>query len=371
MKKLAALVFLFFDVLLMVGQEQAFPVFQAGQEGYKSYRIPAVIQSPNGDLLAFAEGRKGGVADFGNNDILLKRSQDGGKIWSAIHVVVDNGEMQASNAAPVVDMTDPNYPDGRIFLFYNTGSASEQELRKGNGKRQVWYKTSIDNGITWSAPENITTQVKKSHWRTYANTPGHGMQFQYGKYKGRIYIAANHSAGDPKPGYKDYQSHGFYTDDHGKSFHLSEAICFLGSNESTAAPLSNGRLMMNMRNQSGTPSCRIVAISKNGGETWDKIYYEHNLPDPTNQGSLLNIGTAKNLDVLAFTNTADTLYRRNLTLRISFDGGQTWAKNILVDKKNAGTMYSDIVKLGKNKIGVLYERKRYTEIVFKSIDWQK
>lgn len=174
------------------------------------------------------------MADFGNNDIVLKRSKDNGQTWSELQIVVDYGKLQASNSAPVVDYTDPRYPNGRIFLFYNTGDVSETALRKGKGHRQIWYVTSIDNGETWRKPINITAQVKLPDWRAYANTPGHAMQFLTGPYKSRIYIAANHSKGAPQADFTDYVAHGYYTDDHGKNFHLSENISFKGSNEATA-----------------------------------------------------------------------------------------------------------------------------------------
>lgn len=345
-------------------------VYESGEGGYQSYRIPAVIALPNGDLLAFAEGRVNGSADFGNVDIVVRRSSDEGKTWSALSLVADNGALQAGNPAPVVDLTDPAYPAGRVFLFYNTGDVNETALRQGKGKREVWYVTSADNGKTWSDPVNITSQVKRPDWRSYANTPGHAMQFSKGEYKGRIYVAANHSEGDPAPHFTDYRAHGYYTDDHGKTFHLSENVRFPGSNEATAAALAEGKLMMNIRNQKGQPRCRIIAVSEDGGAHWDSTYYDRALPDPVCQGSLLNVGWKKNNAVLAFCNNANTTHRRNLTLRISFDGGRTWKTNFLVDKKGRSTAYSDIVQIGKDKIGVLYERDGYSQIAFKVIKWK-
>ena len=102
-------------------------------EGHKSYRIPAIIRLPDGQLLAFAEGRVNGSNDFGDINIVLKRSSDNGKTWGPISTVVDYDKLQAGNPAPVVDLTDPLFPDGRIFLFYNTGNNHESEVRKGNG----------------------------------------------------------------------------------------------------------------------------------------------------------------------------------------------------------------------------------------------
>ena len=108
-------------------------VFTSGTEGHKSYRIPAIIGLPNGQLLAFCEGRVNDAGDFGDINIVLKRSDDKGQTWSAIRTVVDYDSLQAGNPAPVVDLTDPAYPGGRIFLFYNTGNNHEDEVRKGNG----------------------------------------------------------------------------------------------------------------------------------------------------------------------------------------------------------------------------------------------
>src|SRR5690606_1983930 len=146
-----------------------------------------------------------------------------------LKVAADYDKLQAGNAAPVVDLLDPQYPNGRIFLFYNTGNDHEGEVRKGKGLRELWYITSTDGALTWSEPVNITTQAHrpkqpqlnpdytfKEDSRTYANTPGHAFQFIVGPNKGRIYIAANHNAGDPQPGNKDWNAQAYYSDDHGK-----------------------------------------------------------------------------------------------------------------------------------------------------------
>ncbi|MFM7671969.1 MAG: exo-alpha-sialidase [Bacteroidota bacterium] len=346
-------------------------VFRSGTEGYASFRIPAILQAPNGNLLAFCEGRVKHAGDFGNIDLVFKRSTDQGKTWSSLQVLVDAGSLQAGNPAPVVDKLDPRFPKGRIFLFYNTGNNHEGEVRKGKGQRQVWYIVSTDNGSNWSAPVNITTQVHRTQqpadWRSYANTPGHALQLSKGKFKGRIYVAANHSAGDPKPRFEDYQAHGFFTDDHGEHFQLSESVHLLGSNESTAAELSDDRLMLNSRNQKGDVRTRIVSISRDGGSRWDSIYFDKQLPDPVCEGSLLNIGWKKGKAVLAFCNPASTNKRDSLTLRISYNEGHTWDRSILVDPtpgSGDNQAYCDLVYMKKKTIGILYERNGYNEIVF-------
>lgn len=359
-------------------QQNAVPVFVSGTDGHKSYRIPAIISLPDGDLLAFCEGRVNNAADFGDINIVMKRSSDKGKTWGALQNIVDYETFQAGNPAPVVDLKDPAFPAGRIFLFYNTGTSHEGEVRKGKALREAWYKTSADGGNTWSDPVNITAQVHrpghapynfKEDWRSYANTPGHAMQFQSGQYKGRIYIAANHSEGDPQQESMDYLAHGYYSDDHGKTFRISETIALPGGNEATATPLSHDRLMLNARNQRGDIRARIVAISSDGGQHWDTTYFDHNLPDPVCQGTILHIGQKKGKYVLAFCNAADTKRRDNLTLRISTDEGKTWKRNYVIAKstdaaKKDYTAYSDIVQLSKKKMGVLFEKEGYSQIVF-------
>jgi sialidase-1 len=388
MKK-SPVTFIMFVMISAVASAQykTVPVFVSGMEGHKSYRIPAVISLPDENLLAFAEGRVHGSGDFGDINIVMKRSSDGGKTWSALQTVADADSLQAGNPAPVVDLTDPLYPQGRIFLFYNTGNNHEGEVRKGNGLREVWYKTSNDGGNTWSNAVNITVQTHRPRqpklnanynfaedWRSYANTPGHAMQFRDGKYKGRIFVAANHSAGDPQKQFMDYDAHGFYSDDHGKTFHIGASLAFPGSNESMAAELSNGKLMMNSRNQKGDVRARIVSISSNGGSTWDTSYFDNNLPDPVNQGSIISLGKKNGKNILAFCNAADEKRRDNLTLRISYDDGKTWTKTFTIaksaDNKPDYSAYSDIVTLGKNKVGILYERSGYSEIVFVELKWK-
>lgn len=388
MKKTAATtIALFVFITTALAQVKDIPVFVSGTEGHKSYRIPAIIGLPNGSLLAFCEGRVHGSDDFGDINIVVKRSSDKGKTWSALQTVVDADTLQAGNPAPVVDLTDPAYPQGRIFLFYNTGNNHEGEVRKGKGLREVWYKTSTDNGITWNEPVNITTQTHRpkqpqvntaynfpEDWRSYANTPGHAMQFGTGKYKGRIFIAANHSAGDPQPQFADYQAHGFYTDDHGKTFHLSETVNLPGSNESMATELSGSKLMMNSRNQKGDIRERIVTISSDGGSTWDTTYFDKTLPDPVNQGSILTIGKKKGSNIIAFCNAADTKRRDNLTLRISYDDGKTWKRDFVIAKSENDSRdyaaYSDIVNVTKKEIGILYEKEGYSKIVFTVVKWR-
>jgi sialidase-1 len=317
----------------------------------------------------------------------MKRSSDQGKTWSLLQTLVDYDSLQAGNPAPMVDLHDPEFPEGVIYLFYNSGNNHEYDVRLNKGVREVWMIRSLDLGKSWEDPVNITTQVHKPNnhkfnpnytnpadWRHYANTPGHAFQFQKGKFKGRIFVAANHSKGAPQANSKDYQAHGFFTDDHGKSFQISESIQFPGSNESIAAELPDDRMIMSIRNQRGDIRQRILAFSEDGGATWSKQYFEPSLVDPVCQGSILSFEDPSGKVILAHSNNADTESRNNLSLKLSYDQGETWPKTTLIDGvknpgKSAFTAYSDLVLLENNRIGVIYEKNNYSKIVFKAISW--
>jgi sialidase-1 len=386
-KNILSLVF-FICAISALAQSPFSVIYTSGQEGHKTYRIPAIIKNKQGHLLAFAEGRVNGSGDFGDINIVLKISRDQGSTWSALATLVDFQDLQAGNPTPVLDESDPRFPKGRLFLFYNTGNNHENEIREGKGLREVWYITSTDGGLTWSSAVNITSQVHrpnqpsrnytfKEDWRHYANGPGHAMQFNQGPHAGRILIAANHSEGPRGERGSDYRAHAFYSDDHGDTFQLGASIAIPGSNESSATEISGGKLLMNIRNQRGDIRQRIIGLSDDGGATWKETYFDPQLPDPICQGSILTIAQKKGPFTLAFSNAADIKNRDNLTIRISQDDGRTWPITIPVDNgASAGespkdfTAYSDLVLLDSKHLGIVYERKDYSQIVFKKIKWK-
>ncbi|WP_247236927.1 exo-alpha-sialidase [Telluribacter sp. SYSU D00476] len=357
-------------------------VFRNGENGYRCYRIPAIVRTPTNDLLAFAEGRRTDCGDFGDVDLVLRVSHDNGTTWGPLQVVVDYGAAQAGNPAPVFDLADPTYPRGRLFLYYNTGVASEHDVREGKAIREVWYKTSTDAGRSWSEPVNITTQVSrpnkpevnpayafKEDWRSYANTPGHAIQIAKGRNRGRLFVAANHSAGPPQADFRDYRAHGFYTDDHGKTFKLAPTVDYPGGNESIAAELPDGGLLMNIRNQSGEPRLRILAYSSDAGTGWNKVEVARSLPDPVCQGSMISYREPGGRSILIFSNLNSQTQREKLTVRVSKDNGQSWSAGKEIYAGAAA--YSDLVEQGDGQLGVLYEKDGYQRIVYTrfAYDW--
>ena len=322
-------------------------VFTAGVDGYHTYRIPSVIATPSGALLAFAEGRRAGRGDAGDIDLVMKRSDDRGGTWSAMAVIGDNGPNTFGNPCPVVDRTT-----GIIWLLttQNRGDDSERAIIDGTstGSRTVWVMTSADDGRTWSAPANITAQSKRADWTWYATGPGIGIQTA----SGRLVIPANHALA----GSKVHRSHLLLSDDHGGTWRIG-GISVDGTNESQVAELGDGRLLLNMRNHPPTKdNFRVVAISDDGGETLGAARHDGALPEPPAQASLLRLPTSSSTGDrvrLLFANPAGP-GRARFTLRLSDDDGRTWPTQRLLHDGPAA--YSALVALPGDEVGVLYER---------------
>lgn len=351
MRKL--ITFVFMAMLAISAQAQSLlrtNVFISGAEGYLSYRIPAIITTNSGVILAFAEARKNGSADTGDIDLVMKKSADGGKTWSSLQVIWDDGENVCGNPVPVVDREG-----GKIVLVacWNNGQDLENNIIAGtsSGTRRVFVLSSNDEGNTWSKPLEITSSVKKDNWTWYATGPCHGIQLQGKKHRGRIVIPANHITAMPE---KAYRSHCIYSDDKGETWHSGGTAEGEG-NESTVAELKNGGIMLNMRNynrQAG--KCRIVAISKDGGNRFQTAYLDRALIEPRCQGSLLNYTPkGKRSKTLLFSNPASETKRNNMTINISHNQGKSWKKKVLIYPGQAA--YSDMVVLPSGEVGILYE----------------
>jgi sialidase-1 len=327
-------------------------VFVSGQDGYHTYRIPAIVQTGKGTLLAFCEGRKNSRHDWGDIDLLLKRSSDGGRTWSKAITVADFGTDTIGNPAPVVDRRT-----GTIWLLLtkNPGDVPQRDIQPGlsGPTRTVWVTHSKDDGLTWASPEDITASVKRPEWSWYATGPVNGIQLR----SGRMVIPCDHY----RDGNKVSHSHVIYSDDSGKTWQLGGSTgpqC----NESTVVELQDGSLMLNMRSYHGK-NRRAVSISRDRGLTWSEPVLDEALVEPVCQASLIRTTVRRNA-ALVFANPADTR-RMNMAVRVSRDEGQTWTAPKTI---HAGpSAYSNLVELRGGDIGLLYERgdaELYERITF-------
>ncbi|MGW4567442.1 sialidase family protein [Streptomyces sp. NPDC004561] len=329
--------------------------FRAGREGYASFRIPAVVATGSGALLAFCEGRAGSAADHGHIDIVLKRSTDGGRTWGPLEVAARNGTGLAGNPAPVVLDT------GRILLVHIRAAASATEAAILRGRvaeadgRRVWVQHSDDEGATWSPPREITAQVRKPGWRWYATTPGHALQLS----GGRVLVPANHTlpptGGDTGAEAKYNSGHCLLSDDRGASWYLGyldeNTDGHVNVNETTAAELPDGRVYFNTRNDSPSPGNRADAHSADGGRTLVEPFRpQAGLTAPVCQAAVLQV---RGPDLLLFSAPADPAARALMTIRASGDGGTTWRDAFAVDGLPAA--YSDLVRADRDTVGLLYE----------------
>lgn len=337
-------------------------IFVSGTEGYHTFRIPSVIVSTKGTVLAFCEGRKKSRSDTGDIDLVLKRSDDGGKTWGPLQVVWDDGDNTCGNPCPVVDRST-----GTIWLplTHNLGQDKESQIVDGTSKgtRTAWITRSEDDGVTWAKPIEITTTTKDPKWSWYATGPGVGIQTR----DGRLVIPCDNKADKGKT----RQSHVIYSDDHGKTWKLG-GIVGPSCNESQIVELADGSLMLNMRTYQAN-NRRLVAISKDGGITWTTPSEDQTLIEPVCQGSILRYTDEKTggKKRLLFANPASTK-REKMTVRLSYDEGSTWPIGRLLHEGPAA--YCCLTVLPDRAIGCLYEcgdKSAYDRITFArfDLDW--
>lgn len=332
-------------------------VFEAGEGGVHTYRIPALVVAANGDLLAFAEARHGGSSDTGDIDLVMKRSRDGGRSWSAMQTVWDDGPHTCGNPCPVVVQET-----GEILLLstHNLGQDHESEIiaQTSEGTRTVWVLRSTDHGHSWSAPEEITASTKLPHWTWYATGPGAGVQLQRGAHAGRLVIPCDHIEAETK----HYYSHVIYSDDLGETWQLGGSTPEHQVNECELVELEDGRLLLNMRNYDRAQRTRQQAWSADGGLSWRDQRHVPELIEPICQASIRRLRWAGpgQAGVLLFSNPASRAGRQSMTLRASFDDGATWPWSALLDAGPAA--YSCLQVLADGSVICLYEAGPYRQI---------
>ena len=315
-------------------------------EGVSCFRIPAIVTAPNGDLIAAIDERVPNCGDLnrsGDINIVVRRSADNGKTWSGIETVVNFPlGLSASDPSMIVDRDTKE-----IILFYNYMDYEKE--------RDIYYLhvvKSKDNGKTWSKPEDITKQIAKPEWHKDFKfiTSGRGIQTKDGKL---LHTLVNLSKG----------LFIFGSDDHGKTWYFIDTP-IKPADESKIIELADGTWMVNARVNTG--GMRYVHTSSDEGKTWNSRP-EPKLIDPGCNASIIRY-TAKadgyNKNRILFSNAKMEKGRMNLTIRVSYDEGQTWTEGKTI--YGGGTAYSSLTILKNGDIGVFFEKDDYKENTFVS-----
>ena len=375
------------------GKTEAVPFVRAGvalrQHNYDNvhtYRIPGLATSNNGTLLAIYDVRRDSRRDLqGNIDIGLSRSTDGGNSWEPMRIVLDMGEWGdlpqkfngVSDACILVDKNTGNIFIAGLWMHgvINENGVWQENLTEvsdawnhqwrnkgsqpGFGVKetsQFLITQSSDDGLTWSKPVNLTRMCKKKEWWLWAPAPGHGITLDDGTLV--FPTQGRDSTGLPF-------SNITFSRDGGETWKTSNPA-YNNTTESMAVQLSDGSLMLNMRNnrnreEKGEKNGRAIAVTQNLGETWTEHSTSCNaLIEPVCMASIHKhiyfdeTGNEKSL--LLFSNPNSKYARHKQTVKISFDEGMTWPEKYWIElDEGSGAGYSCLSSPDENTIGIVYE----------------
>jgi len=321
-------------------------VFAMGLYDVDTYRIPAVVVTQKGTVLAFSEARKKSIADQTPTDMVLRRSFDNGKTWQPMQIILPGkGDEAIMNPCPLIDRKN-----GKIFLFCSY--FPDQNAQYIPGKVRQLYLTSTDDGDTWSKPLDISEQISDiKTWATPCSGPAVGIQTT----TGRLIVPFYHWEGGTD---RNTVNGIFYSDDHGKTWTAGQNVHGF-ANEPTVVELADGALMLNSRMVGPDADGfhhRKVSISRDAGLTWSKTYNDTTLITSGCQACILRYtkiadGFEKNR--ILFSHSASRISRINMTVRLSYDEANTWqiAKTI----NPGGSGYSCLTVMKDGTIGLLYE----------------
>jgi sialidase-1 len=327
--KILSHLFLFLFSAGLCAQSKPQFLFKNYRDGYPMFRIPTLVISKTGKIFAFCEGRKN-LLDNGDIDLVMKTSEDQGKTWSNVQVIWNDGKNTCGNPAPVYDQIS-----GDIIIVATMNND------------RIFVLRSKDEGKHWEKPVEITASVKPDNWKWYACGPVHAIQLQLEPFKNRLIVPCNHTV----TGKDKHVSHIIFSDDSGNKWQLGGSVTAEDTDECTAAELSDGKILLNMRNSERRLPNRKISYSNDGGISWSSPQYDSAHIEPVCQAALLRYSFAP--DILLFSNPKHHKQRKNLVLSISHDSGKNWSEEMTIYRKKAA--YSDLVQLPKGHLLCIFE----------------
>jgi sialidase-1 len=354
-------------------------LFEGGKGGHKLYRIPGIVVTVKGTVLAYCEARKYSGLDWDDIEILLRRSSDGGKTWSEPAglprpegklprnpaalanaelakraPLAKEGQIAFNNPVAIVDR------DGPIHFLYCVDYG------------RCFYLRSDDDGKTFGKPVEITRtfeQFRKDYdCKVFATGPAHGIQLK----NGRLVVPVWLSPGTGSNAHRPNRMATIYSDDAGKTWQRGDILANVtdppaNMNETALVQLTDGRVMVNIRNDSRQHR-RAVAFSPDGATKWTRPVFDEQLKEPICMASLCRLSEKPRQDRnrLLFANPDNLLRfgkegkpgatrdRKNLTVKLSYDEGKTWPVSLVLEPGLSG--YSDLAVGPDGTIYCFYER---------------
>jgi sialidase-1 len=351
-------------------------LFEAGTGGHKLYRIPGIVVTAKGSVLAYCEARKHTGLDWDDIEILLRRSNDGGKTWSEPKPLPrPQGRFERNPAAVAKKLAPERLPwQGELTLNNPVAivdRAGPVHFLYCVDYGRCFYLRSDDDGVTFSKPVDITPALepfrKDYPWRVVGTGPAHGIQLK----NGRLVVPLWLSRGTGNNAHHPSVVATIASDDAGRTWRRGDIVAgetdpLTDPNESVLVQLADGRVMLNIRNDS-RPHRRAVAFSPDGLTKWTRPMFHEQLKEPICMASLcrfsekeksgrnrLLFANPDNLDGADPKGRVRRHSRKNLTVRLSYDEGRTWPVARVLEPGTSA--YSDLAVGPDGTIYCFYER---------------
>src|SRR5215475_5281298 len=274
-------------------------LFEADKDGYKLYRIPGIVVTKRGVLLAYCEARKTGKSDWDTIDIMLRRSKDNGRTWDGPRKIADVEGPKSKNPVALerkqANPDDVTYNNPVAIADHRTGAVHFLFCLE---YARCFYMRSDDDGATFTKAVEITSTFEgfraRYDWRVIATGPAHGIQMRNGRLKnGRLIVPVWLSLGTQGNGHGPSVTSVIYSDDHGKTWRAGEIIGLdapdlINPNETVAAQLADGRVLFNIRSVSKA-NRRAISFSRDGATGWSKAVFDRQLAEPICMASIARL----------------------------------------------------------------------------------
>lgn len=342
-------------------------LFRGGEGGYAAYRIPGVVVTAKGTVLAYCEARKNSSSDWAQIDLLVRRGPDGGKAFGPpAPLPTVPGPHRKNPVVKKLGKADEVTYNNPVMIADRGGAV---HLLFCVEYERCFYARSDDDGVTWSAPREITAAAfdpfrPEYDWKVLATGPGHGIQLKGGRLVVPVWLSTGTGGGAHRPSVTTT----IVSDDGGATWKRGDIAVpntaeWVNPNEATVAELPDGRVVLNARSESKAHR-RLVTVSPDGATNWTRPAFADALPEPICFGSLLALPGQRPLLVFANPDNLDRVAgkaapgqgrdRKNLSLRTSADGGATWGPAKALEPGPSG--YSDLAPAGGGGAWVFYER---------------